>query len=104
MNDIAKSAATVNIVNDEPATPPRDRHWKFRALLHRRSLWLIGALLVAGAGAFGYHWAFGKAKVHYATAAIERGDVESTVVAAGVPTAAVPGVSAALVLPIDTSR
>jgi hypothetical protein len=26
---------------------------------------LIGALLVAGAGAFGYYWAFGKAKVHY---------------------------------------
>ena len=32
----------------------------------------------------GYHWAFGKAKVVYATAAVERGDVESTVVAAGI--------------------
>jgi macrolide-specific efflux system membrane fusion protein len=31
-----------------------------------------------------YHWAFGKAKVHYTTAAVERGDVESTVVAAGI--------------------
>lgn len=29
-------------------------------------------------------WAFGKAKVRYATAAVERGDVESSVVAAGV--------------------
>ena len=57
---------------------------KLRALLQRRSLWLIGALLVASAGAFGYHWAFGKAKVVYATAAVERGDVESTVVAAGI--------------------
>ncbi len=57
---------------------------KFRALLQRRSLWLIGALLVASAGAFGYHWAFGKAKVLYATAAVERGDIESTVVAAGI--------------------
>jgi macrolide-specific efflux system membrane fusion protein len=47
-------------------------------------VWLIGALLVAGAGVFGYHWAFGKAKVHYTTAAVERGDVESTVVAAGI--------------------
>jgi macrolide-specific efflux system membrane fusion protein len=56
----------------------------FQALLRRRSLWLIGALLVAGSGAFGYHWAFGKAKVSYATAAVERGDVESTVVAAGI--------------------
>ena len=77
----AKSAATAN---DEPATPPRDRHLKIRALRQRRSLWLIGALLVASAGAFGYHWAFGKAKVLYATAAVERGDVESTVVAAGI--------------------
>jgi macrolide-specific efflux system membrane fusion protein len=57
---------------------------KLRTLLHRRSLWLIGALLVAGVGAFGYHWAFGKAKVRYATAAVERGDIESTVVAAGI--------------------
>jgi membrane fusion protein, macrolide-specific efflux system len=54
------------------------------ALLRRRSVWLIGALLAAAAGAFGYHWAFGKAKVLYATAAVVRGDVESTVVAAGI--------------------
>jgi len=54
------------------------------ALLRRRSLWLIGAILVAAAGAFAYHLAFGKAKVVYATAAVERGDVESTVVAAGI--------------------
>jgi macrolide-specific efflux system membrane fusion protein len=47
-------------------------------------VWLIGALLVAGAGAFGYHWVFGKAKVLYATAAVVRGDIESTVVAAGI--------------------
>jgi macrolide-specific efflux system membrane fusion protein len=57
---------------------------KWRALLHRRSVWLMGALLAVGAGALGYHWAFGKAKVSYATAAVERGDVESTVVAAGI--------------------
>jgi len=77
----AKSAATSN---DKPATPPRDRHLKFRALLRRRSLWLIGGLLVVGAGWLGYHWAFGKANVLYATAAVERGDIESTVVAAGI--------------------
>ena len=52
--------------------------------MKRRSLWLMGALLVAGVGALGYYWAFGKAKVLYATAPVERGDVESTVVAAGV--------------------
>ena len=50
----------------------------------RRSLWLVGALLVIGAGAFGYHWAFGKPKVVYTTAAVTRGDIESTVVAAGI--------------------
>jgi macrolide-specific efflux system membrane fusion protein len=80
-NPVAKSAATAQV---EPAAPPGNRHSKFRSLLQRRSLWLIGALLVAGACAFGYHWAFGKAKVIYATAAVERGDVESTVVAAGI--------------------
>jgi len=69
---------------DAPATPPADRPGKFRALLHRRSVWLLGSLVVAGAVALGYHWAFGKAKVSYATAAVERGDIESTVVAAGI--------------------
>jgi len=50
-------------------------------LLQRRSLWLIGAILIVGGGALGYHWVFGKANVLYATAAVERGDIESTVVA-----------------------
>ncbi|MBZ5637198.1 MAG: efflux RND transporter periplasmic adaptor subunit [Acidobacteriia bacterium] len=69
---------------DEPATPPLDRHPMARALLGRRGLWVMGAILAAGAAALGYHWAFGTAKVVYATAAVQRGDVESTVVAAGV--------------------
>jgi macrolide-specific efflux system membrane fusion protein len=76
----AKSAATAN---DKPAAP-KDPHLKSRSLLQRRGLWLIGILLVAGAGVLGYHWVFGKAKVLYATATVERGDIESTVVAAGI--------------------
>ena len=56
----------------------------FRALAQRRSLWLFGALLLAVAGALGYYWLFGKAKVLYATATVVRGDIENTVVAAGV--------------------
>jgi macrolide-specific efflux system membrane fusion protein len=56
----------------------------FPAFLRRRGLWMIGALVLIGAGAFGYHWAFGRPKAQYATATVERGDVESTVVAAGV--------------------
>lgn len=78
---VPKSAETAN---DPPATPPGDRHVKSGAFLQRRSLWLMGAVLVAAVGGLAYHWAFGKAKVVYATAAVERGDVESTVVAAGV--------------------
>jgi macrolide-specific efflux system membrane fusion protein len=81
ISPVAKSAATAN---GQPATPPTDGHLKFRAFLERRRLWLIGALLCAGTGALVYHWAFGKAKVLYSTAAVERGDIESTVVAAGI--------------------
>ena len=78
---VTKTAATAHA---DAAIPPRARHVRLRALLQRRGLWLIGALLVASAGAFGYYWAFGTAKIVYATAAVERGDVESTVVAAGI--------------------
>ncbi|MDA8413040.1 MAG: hypothetical protein M0023_04540 [Desulfobacteraceae bacterium] len=67
-----------------PASPPGDHPSKSRALLQRRSLWLIGALLVVLAGALGYHWLFGKPKIVYTTAAVERGDIESTVAAAGI--------------------
>jgi macrolide-specific efflux system membrane fusion protein len=72
------------VSNGEPATPGGDNPSKFRALLHRRSLWLIAAILVVIAAAFGYHWAFGKPKVIYSTAVVERGDIESSVVAAGI--------------------
>ena len=81
LTPVAKRAATAN---GQPATPPTAGHGKLRAFLQRRRLWLIGALLAAGTGAMGYHWAFGKAKVLYSTAAVERGDIESTVVAAGI--------------------
>jgi macrolide-specific efflux system membrane fusion protein len=60
-----------------PATSPPAR-------LRRRVLWVVGGVVLIGAGAFGYHWAFGKPKIQYATATVVRGDVESTVVAAGV--------------------
>jgi membrane fusion protein, macrolide-specific efflux system len=81
---VAQPFSPESSANDEAATPPMDHHWNFPALLRRRSLWLIGALLVVSAGAFGYYWAFGKAEVSYITAPVERGDVESTVVAAGI--------------------
>jgi membrane fusion protein, macrolide-specific efflux system len=57
---------------------------RLRALLRRRGVWIAVALLAAGAGVFAYRWAFGTPKVVYATATVTRGDVESTVVAAGI--------------------
>ena len=50
----------------------------------RRGLWLLALLVLGVAAFFGYRLAFGKAKVLTATAPVQRGDVESTVVAAGV--------------------
>ena len=44
----------------------------------------MGTLAVAVASAFGYHWIFAKPKVVYTTATVQRGDIESTVVAAGI--------------------
>ena len=81
VSPVVKSAATVD---NQPATSPADPQPKRRAFWQRRSVWLIAALVLAGIAVFGYHWAFGKAKVVYTTAAVTRGDVESTVVAAGI--------------------
>jgi len=55
-----------------------------RTFLRRWGPWLVGGLLASGAVAFTYHRAFGTATVGYATAAVARGDIESTVVAAGI--------------------
>jgi len=66
---------------DTVVTPPVEN--KLKSFLHRRGLWLVGAILVLIAGVFGYNWAFGKDKVVYTTAPVERGDVENTVLAAG---------------------
>ena len=64
---------------------PRKGFYPFlQGMMKRRSVWAMAALVIICAGVFGYRWAFGKAKVVYATVLVERGDVESTVVAAGV--------------------
>jgi macrolide-specific efflux system membrane fusion protein len=83
-NSSPAAAPVASTANAALAKPPSEGRFKSRSSLHRRGLWWLGALLVAGAGALGYHWAFGKAKVLYSTAAVERGDIESTVVAAGI--------------------
>src|ERR1017187_4618771 len=77
--------ATIGITPVDKPAPPSPKHpSKPRGFLGRRRWWGIGALVVAGAGALGYYWVFGKAKVAYTTATVVRGDIESTVVAAGV--------------------
>ena len=64
-----------------PSAPPLRAR---RGFMQRRGLWTAALLLMAVVGTLGYYWSFGKPKVLYATAAVERGDVESTVVAAGI--------------------
>ena len=76
--------ASPAIAKDPPATPAGVRPLKPRTFWQRRRVWLIGGLLLAGLGALAYYWTFGKAKPVYATATVERGDIESTVVAAGI--------------------
>ncbi len=75
-----------SVVNaDAPRTASlSERRSNSRSILRRSVLWLIGALIIVGAGVFGYHLAFGKTKTLYTTASVERGDVQSTVVAAGI--------------------
>lgn len=55
------------------------------SLLHRLGLWLMGVLLViAAAGIFWYLSARGQSQVQYATVPVKRGNVENTIVAAGI--------------------
>jgi macrolide-specific efflux system membrane fusion protein len=51
---------------------------------HRRRWWLLGAMVVLAAGAAAWAWKSGRSTVAYETALVARGDLESTVVAAGV--------------------
>jgi membrane fusion protein, macrolide-specific efflux system len=80
-NLVTKSPTTSD---DEVAPLQRDHNGKFQAFLRQHGPLLIVALLVSILGFFGYHWVFGKAKALYVTATVERGDIENTVVAAGI--------------------
>jgi len=79
VDPVAKPVATASATLAKSQKGPHlGSRWK------RRGWWLIGVLLVVVAAAYGYHWAFGKPKVVYTTATVQRGDIESTVVAAGI--------------------
>jgi membrane fusion protein, macrolide-specific efflux system len=47
-------------------------------------IWLIIILIISGAGVLIYNLAFAKTKVNFVTAVVEQGDIENTVVAAGI--------------------
>ena len=81
--NITPETKSVATTIDTAITPPVEQPGKFQTFLHGRAIWFIGAILLIIAGYFGYNWAFGKAKVVYTTAPVERGDVENTVLAAG---------------------
>ena len=70
--------------NDEVATPPEPSQSKFSEFIHGKGIWLIGAVVICVAGVFIYNKVFGKAEVIYTTEAVQRGDVENTVLAAGI--------------------
>jgi macrolide-specific efflux system membrane fusion protein len=74
----------VTAAKPEKETPPAGRFQRAKALVLRRKYWFLGALVLVVLAPFAYQWLFGKPKVVVATVAVVRGDVESTVVAAGI--------------------
>lgn len=74
----------VTAAKPEKETPPEGRFQRTKALVLRRKYWFLGALVIVVLAPFGYQWLFGKPKVVVATVTVVRGDVESTVVAAGI--------------------
>ena len=83
--DISSETEPKSVPTIEDVAPQTGEHpGKFRVFIQRRGIWSIGVILVILAGGFGYNWAFGKAKVVNNTATVERGDIENTVLAAGV--------------------
>jgi len=68
----------------EPPELPGTAPSRLPAFLRRRSLWVVAGLLLLLVVGFVYRYVSTKAKVTYETAQVERGDLESTVVAAGI--------------------
>ncbi len=83
-SDTAPASAPLVPAVSPAALAPGNRPGKRRSRLKRLVLWSIASCLVACACVFGYRLAFIKTPVRYATASVTRGDVETTVVAAGV--------------------
>ena len=85
MNKLIINPETPPISEDtKVVVSPKEQQSKFKAFFHRPIFWLIILCLIIVAVAFGYKKLFGKAKVVYTTAAVQQGDVENTVLAAGI--------------------
>jgi len=84
LSDTPTTEATPSASPPPPAPPEEPPTGWLSALVKRRSVWWVGLGLLAALGVIGYRVAFVKPRVAYATVAVERGDVESTVVAAGI--------------------
>jgi len=70
--------------NTEGIMPPKNNPEKFIPFFKQYKLWIIIALSLIIAAVFLYYFVFGKAKVIYTTVEVERGNIENTVVAAGI--------------------
>ena len=76
-----KSEPTLAAENPSPQPEPPG---KPVSLFRRRGFWTITLILILIASFFIYKLTFGKQKIHYSTVSVLRGDVENTVIAAGI--------------------
>jgi len=76
-----KSEPTLAAENPSPQSEPPG---KPVSLFRRRGFWTITLILILIASFFIYKLTFGKQKIHYSTVSVLRGDVENTVIAAGI--------------------
>ncbi len=64
--------------------PAKDSVRKPHSFFHRPAVWITGAIFIFSIGYLIYKITLGKPKTKYTTVAVVRGDVENTVVAAGI--------------------
>jgi len=83
LSDTPEATATPTTAKPE-LPPPKGFASRLKGMMKHRALWWIGGGLALALGVLGSISMFGKAKVQYATVPVQRGDVESTVVAAGI--------------------
>ena len=78
IKDGTTSAVDVNLIEPEVHTNT------FKAFLFRRRYWFLGTMVLFGLCFLGYRLLSGNSAPAYTTIAVEKGDVENTVLAAGI--------------------